>query len=320
MSNLSNDHGRAFEYAVLKKLEEEIKNLGSVAVTIVQDSGFRATERAWKKNDDSLKSILKVSAASAIDALRELEPIIFEDGDDEIELKIQTDRSGIEGDVRDLLIIRNQYDWEIGLSIKHNHKAVKHSRLSNVLDFGNMWYGVNCSNEYWQEVNAVFDLLEDAKSKRMLWRDLPDKMDDVYVPILEAFIGEITRAYEIHGKIIPKRMIEYLIGNKDFYKVMGDAVLQNTTIQAYNIKGTLNKESRHSKPITIIWKTKMPDRIVKISFKPNSKTTIEMYLNNGWQLSFRIHNASTRVETSLKFDIQLIGKPETIYEISKNWV
>ena len=44
-----------------------------------------------------------------------------------------------------------------------------------------------------------------------------------------------------------------------------------------------------------------------------------MYLNNGWQLSFRIHNAKTEVEPSLKFDIQFIGMPTTILTIECKW-
>lgn len=38
-----------------------------------------------------------------------------------------------------------------------------------------------------------------------------------------------------------------------------------------------------------------------------------------WQFSFRIHNASTKVETSLKFDIQIIGMPTTIVSIDCRW-
>ena len=44
-----------------------------------------------------------------------------------------------------------------------------------------------------------------------------------------------------------------------------------------------------------------------------------MYLNNGWQLSFRIHNASTKVEPSLKFDVQFIGMPVSILNIECKW-
>lgn len=45
-----------------------------------------------------------------------------------------------------------------------------------------------------------------------------------------------------------------------------------------------------------------------------------LYLDRGWQFGFRIiHNASTKVETSLKFDIQIIGMPTTIISIDCKW-
>ncbi len=40
--------------------------------------------------------------------------------------------------------------------------------------------------------------------------------------------------------------------------------------------------------------------------------TLEMYFDPSWSVSFRIHNASTAVEPSLKFDINLIGFPSHI--------
>ena len=36
-------------------------------------------------------------------------------------------------------------------------------------------------------------------------------------------------------------------------------------------------------------------------------------LNEGWQISFRIHNASSRVEPSLKFDINLVSAPHSLF-------
>jgi len=42
-------------------------------------------------------------------------------------------------------------------------------------------------------------------------------------------------------------------------------------------------------------------------------------MDGGWQFSFRIHNASTKVETSLKFDIQIVGMPTTIISIDCKW-
>ena len=54
--------------------------------------------------------------------------MILDDGDDELELIIQSDDKGKGGDVRYVLIIRRGIEWEIGLSVKH-------SRLSKNLIF-----------------------------------------------------------------------------------------------------------------------------------------------------------------------------------------
>lgn len=60
----------------------------------------------------------------------------------------------------------------------------------------------------------------------------------------------------------------------------------------------------------------LPTKIVAFDFRTNSTNTLEMYLDNGWQFSFRIHNASTKAEASLKFDIQIIGMPASIITIN----
>ena len=47
-------------------------------------------------------------------------------------------------------------NWEIGLNIKHNHDAVKHSRLSHKIDFGAEWFEKPCSQNYWQKNYSNF--------------------------------------------------------------------------------------------------------------------------------------------------------------------
>ena len=46
---------------------------------------------------------------------------------------------------------------------------------------------------------------------------------------------------------------------------------------------------------------------------------MNIYLDEGWQFSFRIHNASTYVENSLKFDIQIVWMPTSIISIESKW-
>ena len=70
-----------------------------------------------------------------IPALFECEPRIIENDGEFLDLYIQQDEEGEKGDVRDIIVARKTLKWEIGLSIKHNHFAVKHSRLSPTIDF-----------------------------------------------------------------------------------------------------------------------------------------------------------------------------------------
>ena len=90
-------------------------------------------------------------------------------------------------------------------------------------------------------------------------------------------------------------------------------------IETFNIHNTLNKPSRVRKSRIEVPTVVLPTELVAIKFKQNKTNTVEMYLNNGWQLSFRIHNASSRVEPSLKFDIQFIGTPTSILTIECKW-
>ena len=256
---------------------------------------------------------------AGVNTIFDLEPLILDDGNDELELKIQSDDKGKEGDVRDVLIIRRRIEWEIGLSVKHNHFAVKHSRLSKKLDFGDKWYGIPCSETYWNDIKPIFDYLDKEKEKGSKWKDLSNKEEDVYIPLLNAFKNELIRQNKLEERNIPKVMVEYLLGKFDFYKLISIDNKKTTQLQSYNLRGQLNKQgiSRKRKrelPIPLL-----PTRIVALEFKPGSKNTLELYMDGGWQFSFRIHNASSKVEASLKFDIQIIGMPITIISIDCKW-
>lgn len=316
MSRRSNDQGRAFEFITLITLSESIKKVRNA--TVEKNSSYDATKRAWDNIDENLQQDLKKAAEAAVDSIFDLEPMILEDGDDELELLIQQDSQGEKGDVRDILIVRRNVQWEIGLSLKHNHFAVKHSRLSKTIDFGNKWFGIPCSKQYWDEVTPLFDYLNEEKIKGTKWRELPDKENDIYVPLLNSFKDEVERSYNSNSEV-PKRMVEYLLGEYDFYKVVSIDAKKITQILTFNLRGTLNQASKTTKPSTEIPIANLPTRIINIDFKPGKKNTIEMFMDEGWQFSFRIHNASSKVEPSLKFDVQIVGMPTTIISINCIW-
>lgn len=320
MSTKSNDQGRAYEYAWINTLYEALNHVRKTK--IVNNSSLDANKRAWAVMHEDMQKLFEISAASAVDTILELEPLMSEDGTDELLLEFQQDGAGIKGDVRDIVIRRDDIQWQVGLSIKHNHEAVKHSRLSHKLDFGKEWFGIPCSQDYWNDVRPVFDRLKCERVKGTRWSDIADKDHTVYVPVLQAFMDEVNRAYALDCEV-PRKMVEYLIGTNDYYKIVSRDNKCLTMIHTFNMHGTLNKPSKMQVSAITVPIVNLPTEIVALKFKNEkgkiSTNTVEMYLNNGWQLSFRIHSASSKVEPSLKFDVQFIGMPVSILNIECRW-
>ena len=111
---------------------------------------------------------------------------------------------------------------------------------------------------------------------------------------------------------VPRNLVEYLLSKYDFYKVISIDNKRITTIQSFNMYGTLNHSSKTQTPSLAAPEMKLPTTLLYIGFKPKSKTTIIMGFDNGWQFSFRIHNAKDTIEPSLKFDIKIVGMPPAV--------
>ncbi len=323
MSGIQTKNGKAFEYACLKALQD-VLSLNQV-INVRDDAAYHTAKSSYEKLSQSDRDNMYIGAFSAVNKLCALEPML-ENGclGNTLDLKIQTDDNGKRGDVRDVLCIRNGDLWEIGISCKHNHHAVKHSRLSSTIDFGKEWMGVHCSERYFAKIRPIFDDLEntrlEARKQNTIakWSELLNKEDDVYVPILNAFLEELRRIAN-EDEHAAKKFTSYLIGTKDFYKVIMDEKNEATRIEAMNISGTLNRKSGNIKARIGVPKLKMPTKFLEMRFKRNSKTTIEILLDEGWSFSMRIHSAKEELEASLKFDINLIGCPSNNYAQTELW-
>lgn len=135
-----------------------------------------------------------------------------------------------------------------------------------------------------------------AKDKATKWTSIENMLQVVYIPVLDAFRKELLRLDKENPNIVAENLVQYLIGNKDFYKVIKGK--KKVEIQAYNLHGTLNLPFEKVIPKAKIPKLKLPTRLIEIVYQENSTRTLLVSLNEGWQISFRIHNASSRVEPS----------------------
>lgn len=306
--------GKAFEYALLQEFYNRL-NTSKNNVEIIENNPFKTAKDCFNNFTEEEQGLYSLVSSAAINFLIDIEPRLSHsiNPSDVLQLEIVSDSEGQTGDVRDVLAIRLVQKWEIGISAKNNHRAVKHSRLSQKIDFGEKWLDLSCSQIYFEEIRNVFDYLNDLKNqdKNTRWTSIPDMHKKIYVPLLNAFKSELERLDKENPGIVPKKLVEYLIGNKDFYKVIKGN--NKVEIQAYNLHGTLNLPFENIKPKAKIQKLKLPTRLIEIVYDNDSDTTLIVSLNEGWQISFRIHNASSRVEPSLKFDINLISAPHTLF-------
>jgi len=307
-------NGKAFEFALLSEFKEILST--KTTVLVLENEPFRVAKKCFESLASNQKDQFLLVSCHAVEYLIGMEPRLSNDISkmDTLQLEIVSDRLGQSGDVRDVIAVRSSQKWEIGISAKNNHRAVKHSRLSNDIDFGEKWLGIPCSKQYFNEIKPVFDELAELRKQsnaEQKWESLGAYHDSVYLPILRAFMKELNRLDNENQGKCAQRLVEYLIGTKDFYKVIkGDKKVE---IQAYNLHGTLNMGFKSIKPKFNVPRLKLPNRLIEVVFQENSETTLIVTLSDGWQISFRIHNASSKIEPSLKFDINLISAPKSLF-------
>lgn len=293
-------NGKAFEWAVAQASAKAFD------LPIKSNASSENAERSFNALSSSKAAEFESSASKAIEHISRIEidnPLIV----NAKWIEIASDSRGIAGDVRDVLLASE--DSEIGFSCKTNHDALKHSRLSSTIDFAKSW-GLSesgCSPDYWNAVKPLFAELKQIKtvsSSTALFENIADLPENYYFPILKAFKRELL---EIMGTDGPEAQraaaafVRYVIGVNDFYKIMN--LKKETSIQGFNFGGSLS-----------IGVSKLPDRLVSVDEFDGGNFSVTTRFNKGYTFNFRIHNASSRVEPSFKFDIRGISFESEVYQ------
>lgn len=290
-------NGKAFEWAIAQEISNQTK------IEIQKDSIFKYATSCFDQLSEKKKNHFKNAAVKAISHVLSKEKF----SKNKYLIQLASDSAGQKGDVRDIIISDGKH--QIGISCKTNHDDLKHSRLSGQLDFIKKWgLDVNgCSNEYWDKVKPIFSNLKSLKKSsngKMLFDDIYDKPNTIYWPVLNAFSDELVRVQNsksITEEVLCENLISYLIGNNDFYKIIATA--NEVVIQGFNFHNSL-----------AIPKSKYPKQIVGIDKKNGGIYSKNLRFSGGYTINFRIHNASSRVEPSLKFAISAISfPPKEIY-------
>jgi len=310
--------GKAFEYACLTALFDKLGEQGLSNLIITEDAPYFTVKSCFheiEKTKGSYATELMLAGKKLSETLIKTEPkLCFFDNTKKLTLSIQPDSKGQLGDVRDFIAVitseNNEITWQIGVSCKHNHTAVKHPRMSPTIDFGKEWLGEPLSNDDFDSLKTIFNQVdEDKKNGKVTWSDLDnkEKLDRYYKPLLNLVIDKIKS--HPNQMEMSHHIISYLIGNEDFYKAIYKTGSRELLIQGFNFNGTLNLKSSDKEPLLKVEKLSLPNRVIDVAMRPASDTTLEIFFDKGWQVSMRIHNASKKLEQSLKMDVQLMGTP-----------
>jgi hypothetical protein len=291
------DHGKGFEWAVASAFNNLLQ------ISLVDTKELRDAETRYSNLPSAKQASFKLCAEKAAAYVAEIEglhrsPTGY--------VTLSQDAAGAQGDVRDVIL--HLGGREIGISCKTNHEAFKHSRLSAKIDFVKKWgLGEACSAEYWQAVRPLFGELARMRTEssgKMQWSEIESYQERFYLPVLEAWKGELLRIASGENdasKIAATALCRYIIGRIDFWKIVSRS--DQVRLYAFNTHSTLGTN-----------RTLLPNRILGIDNFDGSQYSMNVRMNEGYQFNFRLHNASSRVEPSLKFDVQSEGLPRHIHQ------
>lgn len=196
------------------------------------------------------------------------------------------DTTGTKGDVTDIRIV-GMDNTILNLSIKNNHKAVKHQRPGSLIQQLGFLKTSSIDETYRKELTSIYqnfhNEIQNINPTPTLFREVEDlKYPLIYRPVcslVSKTINLFSRDIEISNQYQ-----SFLIGNTNFYKVIVN--------DGYVDIIEFNEIIRSSHMIST-WS----ENYVFVDFK------------NGIKINMRLHTASSRISEniSLKFDSQLDG-------------
>lgn len=233
MSISQNDTGRAFEYGLALRLSTYLP--ATLQDGRLLQKAKRCFEACSQKEQQNIKA-----ASNEVTAFLVAHDIrLSETG---CSVYLQSDQLGQQGDVRDIIVHNATLNDDVGISAKNRHFAIKHSRLSGQIDFGFDWLGVHCSDQYFHTVAPIFEELRARQRKGEKWKDILNKKQLYYMPILGAFQSEMLALFAPQPAVAARALVQYLLGKFDYYKVIKEN--GTVSVMSFNTNGSLRWGSR----------------------------------------------------------------------------
>lgn len=303
MTRISNDTGRAFEILITETL---IKYLQSKNIK------FSLTQRAKKDNDRDKKYFEMLSKPLQEDfikagnaAVRWVENQGWFKSAKNVIIDRLPDTEGVKGNVTDLQIsIESEKGLSIkNISLKHHHSALKHPRLPRlpaqcgITDpkIKSEWSETHKKiwEDFYKEARKLDKSTTEFSSLKAIDHSFIDK--HLYEPLIKAVISFLEK-YANNPQNISK-FFKFLTSEFDFFTIKNEPnrILIKKFVNITQPKGFTSEYP---------YKGRL--------------TTFLMIFDNGWDISLRLHTASSefyrnnKVQMSTKFDVLCENLDEVI--------
>jgi hypothetical protein len=230
--------------------------------------------------------------------------------------------SGKIGDPRDLVLYAEASGGkrrEIGISCKKDSSEIKSLRLGE----GNveqLWFKhdqkrgavgqYETTNGFRSTLQRVHQELEDCAEEYTRFNKIPVERAEhqIFGPTINAF-GDLIKDLECqHGIQFTQDLFQSVFGTKDYYLFKSG---KRAIVEGYNLRGHLN-----------VKRIPLPSRPLYLAMIDKNRNGFDRYarlfFGRGWTISYRLKNGDSRISKGvLKFTIELVGKPSSIFRIEQ---
>ena len=92
-------------------------------------------------------------------------------------------------------------------------------------------------------------------------------------------MDEVERAYAKDADV-PRKMVEYLVGVKDYYKIVSKDKQRLTVIHTFNMHKTLNQETPDCAKVQVVPEVEWPTKMLGLQFRNGSQNTFLISANH----------------------------------------
>lgn len=279
MQNISNLYGRALEYAIVAELIQQLP-----------PNQIELTQRALQDQQRDCQNYLSLSASMQQNYQRCAENIFdwlnlnFAILTQPILIDRLPDHASRQGDVTDIRITTRSQ--QINLSVKHNHKALKHQRPASTAQHCGYTKGSQEDTQFRIDYQHITNSFVATAQGFNNFRDLSEGvvLTNLYIPMCELVARFINNFCYL--QLNASHLFTFLVGRIDFYKVIFHEQQGVVIIEAFN----------NLPPVTSV-------------IARNNQNYVNLQFSNAWAISMRLHTASSQIQSnpSLKFDTQPVN-------------